>query len=85
MGSPEARCHEARRWCIRAPSTGNPISAAAGIATLTALRNGKLISEMNRLSDLLRTLLNDLFAEKRLRMCGYGSYSMPHVGCLKRL
>ena len=58
---------------------GNPISAAAGIATLAALRDGKLIAEMNRLSDLLGTRLNELFVEKRLRMCAYGSYSMPHV------
>ncbi len=63
---------------------GNPLSASAGIATLTTLRDGKLIAEMNRLSDLLRMRLNELFVEKRLRMCAYGSYSMPHIGLASR-
>ena len=79
MGSPGGSLPRRKTVVHSGTFNGNPISAAAGIATLTALRDGKLIAEMNRLSDLLGTRLNGLFAEKRLRMCAYGSYSMPHV------
>ena len=85
MGSPGGSLPRSRMIVHSGTFNGNPLSAAAGVATLNAIRDGSLIERMNSLANLLRYRLNDLFAEKRLRLCAYGSYSMPHLGLLKNV
>lgn len=83
MGSPAGTLPRSKMVMHSGTFNGNPLSAAAGIATLSILREGKVTSSINRLADTLRAGLNRLFAAKRLKMCAYGSYSMPHIGLLK--
>lgn len=56
--------------------TANPITMTAGLATLKALEDGKLINRLNKHGDYLRKQLRDLFKRKRLDVQVTGSSSL---------
>lgn len=66
---------------MRHPGTynGNPLSAAAGIATLTKVATGQPSEAANRVTRELRNRLNTLFNEKKLPWVAYGDYSMFRI------
>jgi glutamate-1-semialdehyde 2,1-aminomutase len=53
----------------------NPLSAAAGIACLDEVATGKPCDEANRIAALLRSGLNEMFAEKGANWVAYGQFS----------
>jgi glutamate-1-semialdehyde 2,1-aminomutase len=66
---------------MRHPGTfnANPVSAAAGIATLNEVADGKPCRRANQLADLLRAKLNAVFDERFPDWVAYGDFSMFHV------
>jgi glutamate-1-semialdehyde 2,1-aminomutase len=62
---------------MRHPGTfnGNPLSAAAGIATLRIVADGTPCQQANDIARLLRQRLNALFAERALPWVAYGEFS----------
>jgi glutamate-1-semialdehyde 2,1-aminomutase len=62
---------------IRHPGTfnGNPLSAAAGIATLRIVADGTPCRQANAIALSLRQRLNDLFVRKGLPWVAYGEFS----------
>jgi len=58
----------------------NPITMTAGLATLKALQDGKLIARLNREGDKLRKQLKDVFERKNLdvQVTGLGSLWHTH-------
>jgi glutamate-1-semialdehyde 2,1-aminomutase len=66
-----------RRRKIPHPGTfnANPVSAAAGIATLKAVEDGAEIARANRMGELLRRRLNDILESRGLPWCAYGLFS----------
>lgn len=57
----------------------NPVSAAAGIATLAKLADGQLLAETDRGAAILRASLNDVLADKGLAWAVYGQSSAFHL------
>jgi glutamate-1-semialdehyde 2,1-aminomutase len=53
----------------------NPLSAAAGIATLELVRDGRACRKANDTARRLRLELNELFARERLPWIAYGRFS----------
>jgi glutamate-1-semialdehyde 2,1-aminomutase len=53
----------------------NPLSAAAGIATLKCVSNGEPCRRANEVGRLLRRKLNTLFAEREVTWVSYGEFS----------
>ncbi|MBY0524779.1 MAG: aminotransferase class III-fold pyridoxal phosphate-dependent enzyme [Gemmataceae bacterium] len=53
----------------------NPLSAAAGAATLRLVATGEPSRHANRIAQLLRQRLNALFAERRWDWAAYGEFS----------
>lgn len=53
----------------------NPVSAAAGIATLEAVASGEEIARANRSAAALRRRLNDAIEARKLPWCVYGEFS----------
>jgi glutamate-1-semialdehyde 2,1-aminomutase len=66
---------------IQHPGTfnANPLSAAAGVATLEIIGSGDACERANRFGEELRSGLNEVFAEERVRWAAHGSYSGFHV------
>jgi glutamate-1-semialdehyde 2,1-aminomutase len=62
---------------MRHPGTfnANPLSAAAGVATLQLVASGEPCRRATDMAILLRRLLNDLFAERGARWVAYGEFS----------
>lgn len=62
---------------MRHPGTfnANPLSAAAGIATLRHVATGEPCRRANETGRLLRRKLNDLFAERNADWVAYGEFS----------
>jgi glutamate-1-semialdehyde 2,1-aminomutase len=62
---------------MRHPGTfnANPLSAAAGVATLEIVATGEPIRRANETARLLRQGLNDLFARRGDRWAAYGEFS----------
>jgi glutamate-1-semialdehyde 2,1-aminomutase len=62
---------------MRHPGTfnANPLSAAAGIATLQIVADGEPCRRANALAALLRQRLNALFAERGVNWLAYGDFS----------
>lgn len=63
---------------VRHPGTynGNPLSAAAGIATLKQIATGSPCELANRAGKNLRNRLNDMFHRENLPWIAYGDFSM---------
>jgi glutamate-1-semialdehyde 2,1-aminomutase len=57
----------------------NPLSAAAGVATLTRVATGEPCAKANAAGRLLRTELNALFAARDWPWVAYGDFSMVRV------
>ncbi len=57
----------------------NPLSAAAGIAALRAIRECKAIDVANRLCEQLIAALNDVLRQKGICAFAYGQSSMFHI------
>jgi glutamate-1-semialdehyde 2,1-aminomutase len=53
----------------------NPLSSAAGIATLQIVATGKANQDANRIGQLIRQQLNAAFAERNLDWAAYGEFS----------
>lgn len=66
---------------MRHPGTfnANPLSAAAGCATLDLVARGTPCEQANQSAALLRRSLNTLFREKQARWIAYGEFSMIHI------
>lgn len=70
-----------REWdtCRKMPHQGtfnaNPISAAAGIATLRAIEDGTHIAAANRNADVLRDRLNAVISDHGVEWVVYGDFS----------
>lgn len=59
--------------------TGNPVSAAAGIATLDILRDGQACARANSLGGAARAALNRVFEEEGIPWACYGEFSVFHI------
>jgi glutamate-1-semialdehyde 2,1-aminomutase len=66
---------------MRHPGTynGNPLSAAAGVATLTQVATGEPTAAANRAGRELRNRLNTLFEQKNWPWVAYGDFSTLRV------
>lgn len=58
-----------------------PISAAAGIATLSEIRQGGIVERVNATAAAIRSGLNAAIARRGLRWCAYGLFSDFHIYC----
>ena len=58
---------------------GNPLSAAAGCATLAALADGAASRQATDIARQLRHRLNELFVSKAVPWLAYGEFSMIHI------
>jgi glutamate-1-semialdehyde 2,1-aminomutase len=56
-----------------------PVSAAAGIATLTELRDSDAIERANRTATAIRDGINAAIRRRGLRWCAYGQFSDFHL------
>ncbi len=74
-----------RRWNLehRVPHQGtfnaNPITAAAGLATLKLIAGSDAIARANRTAEMLRGRLNDVLREAGSRWLAYGEFSGFHL------
>lgn len=59
--------------------TGNPVTMAAGLATVKALEDGKLINRLNKRGDYVRRELRDIFERKRMNVKLSGISSLWHT------
>jgi len=59
--------------------TGNPVTMAAGLATVKALEDGKLINRLNKRGDYVRRELRDIFERKRMNVQVSGISSLWHT------
>lgn len=66
---------------MRHPGTfnANPLSAAAGCATLDLVARGTPCEQATQSATLLRRSLNTLFRDKQVRWIAYGEFSMIHI------
>lgn len=66
---------------MRHPGTynGNPLSAAAGIAVLQQVADGRPTRQANEMGRLLRTGLNELFVRRNVNWIAYGEFSMLSI------
>ena len=66
---------------MRHPGTynANPLSAAAGVATLNFIANHDVVQRANDAAAKLRQMLNELFTRRDVNMVAYGEFSMLGV------
>jgi glutamate-1-semialdehyde 2,1-aminomutase len=57
----------------------NPISAAAGIATLEIIATTDACARANAFGETIRTRMNEVLEEEKLKWAVYGSYSGLHI------
>jgi glutamate-1-semialdehyde 2,1-aminomutase len=57
----------------------NPLSAAAGVATLRIVAEGEVNRRANDAGRLLRQRLNELFAQRELNWVAYGEFSRVNL------
>ena len=74
-----ARLRPAAGWRIPGTHNAHPLSAAAGIATLSLAASGELQARADRLAASLREALNAAFAEAGVTGCAYGESSTFHL------
>ncbi|MBL8543727.1 MAG: aminotransferase class III-fold pyridoxal phosphate-dependent enzyme [Hyphomonadaceae bacterium] len=60
-------------------ANGNPVVAAAGVATLQSLRDGAACAQAEKSAAALRAALNEAFARKQLAWAAYGAFSGVHL------
>jgi len=59
--------------------TGNPVTMTAGLATLKALEDGRLINRLNKRGDYVRKGLRDIFEKKKIEVQVSGVSSLWHT------
>jgi glutamate-1-semialdehyde 2,1-aminomutase len=59
--------------------TGNPVTMTAGLTTLKALENGRLINRLNKRGDYVRQELRDIFEKKKMEVQVSGVSSLWHT------
>lgn len=59
--------------------TGNPVTMAAGLATVKALEDGKLTNRLNKRGDYVRRELRDIFERKKMSVQISGISSLWHT------
>ncbi len=59
--------------------TGNPVTMTAGLVTLKALEDGKLIDRLNKQGDYVRRELQGIFGKKRMQVQVSGLSSLWHT------
>jgi len=59
--------------------TANPVTMTAGLATLRALEDGKLINRLNKQGEYLRRELRDIFERKNADVQVTGTGSLWHT------
>jgi glutamate-1-semialdehyde 2,1-aminomutase len=59
--------------------SGNPLCAAAGIATLKILATGEPQKQANRMTTLLREEIEGVMKHKHLEGCAYNEFSCCHI------
>ena len=57
----------------------NPISAAAGVAALTAIRDGQACAKANAFAATLRSKMNAILEDEKVKWAVYGSFSGIHI------
>jgi glutamate-1-semialdehyde 2,1-aminomutase len=62
---------------------GNPVTMVAGLATLKALENGKMIHRLNKQGDYVRRELRDIFERKKIEVQVTGMSSLWHTHFMK--
>jgi glutamate-1-semialdehyde 2,1-aminomutase len=77
----DAERNRYRRVAHRGTFSASPIVAAAGIATLDAIADGKAIAEANARGAELRDAMNGVIDRRGLPMAAYGDVSSFHL-CL---
>jgi len=58
---------------------GNPVTMTAGLTTLKALENGRLINRLNKRGDYVRQELRDIFEKKKMEVQVSGVSSLWHT------
>jgi glutamate-1-semialdehyde 2,1-aminomutase len=58
---------------------GNPVAAAAGIATLKLIRDSDAIEQANRMTEVLRKELNRVISRAGVPWCCYGDLLGFHI------
>jgi glutamate-1-semialdehyde 2,1-aminomutase len=59
--------------------TGNPLTAAAGLATLKILEDGQLINGLNKIGEKIRQQLREIFERKNLAVQVTGESSLFNI------
>jgi glutamate-1-semialdehyde 2,1-aminomutase len=59
--------------------TGNPVTMTAGLTTLKALEDGRLINRLNKRGDYVRQELRDIFEKKKMEVQVSGVSSLWHT------
>jgi glutamate-1-semialdehyde 2,1-aminomutase len=57
----------------------NPLSAAAGIATLHIIGGGEVIPKANQNAQNIRNTLNEVFDHHEINWCAHGEHSIVHI------
>src|SRR5437899_3664283 len=76
---PDAQWNRASRVAQNGTYNANPLSAAAGIAMLSQIADGKLHAEANRKGAELRAALNEVFQKAGAPSVAYGDVSVCHI------
>lgn len=73
------KAHGPERLSHQGTYNANPISAAAGVATLRALEDGSMCARASEAARQVRDRLNEVFANRGTGWAAYGDYSGFHV------
>ncbi len=76
---PNAQWNRAQRVAQNGTYNANPLSAAAGIAMLSQIADGKLHETANQRGAELRAALNDVFRRAGAPCVAYGDVSVCHI------
>ncbi len=76
---PEASSAGAGGVAHMGTGNGNPLVAAIGLATLTAIADEAPIARANRAAALLRAAFNRIFVERGIAWAAYGEHSAVHL------
>jgi glutamate-1-semialdehyde 2,1-aminomutase len=75
----DAEWNRSKRVAQNGTYNSNPVVAAAGIAMLSQIADGKLHEKANALGAELRAALNDVFRKSGAPMVAYGDVSICHI------
>ncbi len=76
---PDAQRNRTQRVAQNGTFNSNPLSAAAGIAMLSEIADGKLHETANARGAQLRAALNDVFRKAGVPCAAYGDVSICHI------